>query len=80
MWLSGDQVTSLSLSFVSVMRRGLVLPSLATIHRSADCSFESYAGSVTENTTHFPSGLSAGEPTRFISHIASCVSDSLPAV
>src|SRR5688572_8654587 len=77
---SGDHVTSLSPSFVSVRRRGFVFPSLPAIHTSEDCSFESYEGSVTENTTHFPSGLRAGAATRFIIHIDSCISACLPAV
>ena len=37
----------------------------------------SYAGSTSEKTTHFPSGLGTGAPTRFIIHIASCVSGTL---
>ena len=43
---------------------------------SWDVVFESdspYAGSVTEKTTHCPSGLGTGAPTRFINHISSCV-------
>jgi hypothetical protein len=38
------------------------------------CSFSSYEGSVTEKTTHLPSGLIDGEPTRFIPKSVSCVS------
>jgi hypothetical protein len=33
----------------------------------------SYAGSRTETTTHLPSGLTTGVPTRFIIHSSSCV-------
>src|SRR5437667_8299594 len=71
--LSGDHATSLSDPLVNVICRGSALPSFGTIHRSDDCSFSSYEGLVTEKTVHLPSGLGAGPPTRFISHIASCV-------
>src|SRR3982750_2272725 len=72
--LSGDQATSLSADLLKVICRGSALPSLGTIQRSLDCSFSSYDGAVTEKTVHAPSGLGAGAPMRFISHIVSWVS------
>src|ERR1051325_2764168 len=71
---SGDQVTSLSPGLENVIWRGFALPSAGAAQRSEVCSFSSYAGCVTEKTTHLPSGLTAGAPTRGISHIDSCVS------
>src|SRR5882724_5676567 len=72
-WLSGDHVTSLSDALLCVICRGSVLPSTGMSQRSDDCSFSSYDGSVTEATTHLPSGLGTGVPTRFMSQRASCV-------
>src|SRR5260221_12186163 len=71
--LSGDHATSASAALVCVICRGAVLPSTGTSQRSELCSFSSYDGSVTEETTHLPSGLGTGAPTRFISQSASCV-------
>src|SRR6266550_2829421 len=73
-WLSGAHVTSLSPAFDDVMRCGFALPSDGTIQRSDTTSFSSYDGSVTEKTTHLPSGLGSGAPTRFIRKSVSCVS------
>src|SRR6185369_14502067 len=75
--LSGLHATPLSPPLVAVKRRGFALPSLGTIQRSETWSFSSYDGSTNENTTHFPSGLGTGAPTRFIIHIVSCVSGTL---
>src|SRR6185369_10938336 len=75
--LSALHATPLSPPFVDVSRRGFALPSVGTIHRSDTWSFSSYAGSTRENTTHFPSGLGTGAPTRFIIHIVSCVNGAL---
>src|SRR5258706_5562727 len=77
--LAGDHATSPSDDLVNVICRGSALPSLGTIQRSDDCSFSSYDGLVTEKTVHLPSGLGAGPPTRFISHIVSCVRARLAA-
>jgi hypothetical protein len=77
--LSGDHDGSLSPAFNAVILRGAALPSAGTSHRSVDCSFSSYDGSVTEKTTHLPSGLIAGAPTRFINHMVSCVSGCFSA-
>ncbi len=71
--LSGDHDGSLSPAFIAVILRGLALPSEGTTQRSVTASFSLYEGSVTEKTTHLPSGLMEGAPTRFISHSASCV-------
>jgi len=70
---SGLHVAPASAPRLWVSRRGADDPSVITSHRSLDCSLGSYAGSVTENTTRVPSGLSTGPPTRFISHTSSCV-------
>src|SRR5258706_14274362 len=78
--LAGDHATSPSDDLVNVICRGSALPSLGTIQRSDDCSFSSYDGLVTEKTVHLPSGLGAGAPTRFISHIVSCVSARFDAI
>src|SRR5207244_7017074 len=78
--LSGDHATSPSDPLVNVICRGSALPSFGTIQRSDDCSFSSYDGLVTEKTVHLPSGLGAGPPTRFISHIVSCVSARLDGI
>src|SRR6476469_9709283 len=78
--LSGDHVTSLSIAFENVIFLALALPSAGTIQRSLDCSFGSYDGSVTEKTTHRPSGLIAGAPTRFISQSVSCVIGCFAAI
>src|SRR6266404_4236411 len=71
--LSGLQATPLSLALVKVILRGFALASVGTSQRSEVWSFSSYEGSVTEKTTHLPSGLTFGAPTRFINHMASCV-------
>src|SRR5271154_1422790 len=71
--LSGDHATSLSAALVLVMRRGAFSPSADTSPRSLTLLSVSYEGSTTEYTTHLPSGLTAGAPTRFIIHSASCV-------
>src|SRR5258708_8116785 len=71
--LSGDHTTSASAAFVCVICRAAGLRSTGTSQRSELCSFSSYDGSVTEETTHLPSGLGTGAPTRFISQSASCV-------
>src|SRR5258708_35442032 len=78
--LSGDHTTSASAALVCVICRGAVLPSTGTSQRSELCSFSSYDGSVTEETTHLPSGLGTGAPTRFISQSASCVGAFLAGV
>ena len=70
-WLSGAQATSLSPGLVKVIWRGSAPPLVGTIQRSLVCSFSSYDGLVTLKTAHWPSGLSAGAPTRFICHITS---------
>src|SRR5438045_7686979 len=71
---SGDHASSLSDALLNVIWCGAALPSAGTSQRSLLCSFSSYDGSMTENTAHFPSGEIDGAPTRFISHIVSCVS------
>src|ERR1700678_48925 len=71
--LSGDQATSSSGALVLVRRRGGLSPSVGTSHRSLTALSVSYEGSRTEKTTHLPSGLTAGVPTRFIIHKASWV-------
>src|SRR5438034_1800268 len=78
--LSGDHAMSPSDPLVNVICRGSALPSFGTIQRSDDCSFSSYDGLVTEKTVHLPSALGAGPPTRFISHIVSCVSARLDGI
>src|SRR5262245_48973878 len=75
-WLSGLHAIPLSLAFVDVRRRGGAPPSDGTSHKSDVCSLSSYAGSMTENTTSFPSGETKGAPTLGISHNASCVTGS----
>jgi len=72
--LSGLQAGPLSAAFVNVSRRGFALPLTGTIHRSTISFFSSYAGSVTGATAHFPSGETAGAPTRSMRNIASWVS------
>ena len=72
--LSGDHVTSLSADFENVICRGSALPSAGTSQRSLDASFSSYAGLLMLKTTHLPSGLGVGLPTRGISQRVSCVS------
>src|SRR5580692_4913517 len=71
--LSADHATSLSGALVLVMRRGGLLPSTGTSHKSLTALSASYEGSNTAYTTHLPSGLTTGAPTRFIIHSASCV-------
>src|SRR5215813_13178816 len=74
--LSALHATSLSVPLVDVSRRGGALPSEGTSQRSDTCSFESYAGSITEKATSRPSGEIDGTPTLGISHNASWVTDS----
>src|SRR5665213_1087717 len=64
--LSGDQATPFSGALVFVRRRGAALPSAGAIQRSLTSLSGSYDGSSTGKTTHLPSGLAAGAPTRFI--------------
>src|SRR6266576_1249863 len=71
--LSGLQSTPLSPPLVFVRRRGSALPSLGTSQRSLTCSPSVYDGSVTLNTIQRPSGLIAGDPTRFMRKTSSCV-------
>jgi hypothetical protein len=71
--LSGDHTTSPSGALVLVIRRGALNPSTDTTQRSLTALSVSYEGSNTEYTTHFPSGLTTGAPTRFIIHKASWV-------
>src|SRR5467141_2384823 len=71
--LSGLQSTPLSPPLVVVRRRGSALPSLGTTQRSPTCSPSVYDGSVTLKTIQRPSGLIAGDPTRFIRKTSSCV-------
>src|ERR1700723_2771092 len=71
--LSGDHTTSPSGALVLVMRRGGFSPSTDTTQRSLTALSASYEGSNTEYTTHLPSGLTLGAPTRFIIHKASWV-------
>src|SRR5262245_24788495 len=71
--LSSLHATSDSRALLEVSRRGSAPPSPGTIQRSADFSLSSYAGSVTRNTTHLPSGLDTGAPTRFMSQRSSWV-------
>src|ERR1700682_2880490 len=78
--LSGDHVTSLSDDFVWVICRGAALPSAGTSQRSELWSFSSYAGSVTEKTTHLPSGLGRGLLTLFMSQSISCVGAFFAAI
>src|SRR5947208_1530077 len=47
------------------MRLGFAFPEAGTIQRSFTTSFSLYDGSVMLNTTHLPSGLISGAPTRF---------------
>src|SRR5688500_12168057 len=70
---SGLQVAPLSPARVPVSFRGGWLPSVATSHRSLDCSVSVYEGSVTWTKAHLPSGLSAGAPSRFDNQTSSCV-------
>src|SRR5687768_17222372 len=58
---------------MAVSCRGGALASVATIHRSLDCSACTYAGSVTCTAAHLPSGLSTGAPRRLASQTSSCV-------
>src|SRR5258705_10934427 len=71
--LSGLQSTPLSPALVFVSRRGSALPSLGTSQRSLTCSPSVYDGSVTLKTIQRPSGLMAGEPTRFMRKTSSWV-------
>src|SRR6266508_154895 len=71
--LSGLQSTPLSPALVFVRRRGSALPSLGTSQRSLTCSPSVYDGSVTLKTIQRPSGLMAGEPTRFMRKTSSWV-------
>src|SRR5262245_29828461 len=76
--LSALQATPVSVALVDVRRRGAAAPSAGTSQRSAVWSLSSYAGCVTDTTTHLPSGLGTGAPTRGISQSASCVTGCLP--
>src|SRR5882762_8023855 len=71
--LSGLQSTPPSPALVFVRRRGSALPSLGTSQRSLTCSPSVYDGSVTLKTIQRPSGLMAGEPTRFMRKTSSWV-------
>src|SRR5687767_4143106 len=71
--LSGLHAGALSEPLPAVRRRGAALPSAGTIQRSEVSFFSSYAGSVSEKTTHLPSGDGAGDPTRFIRNSVSWV-------
>src|SRR6266487_2456176 len=71
--LSGLQSTPPSPPFELVSRRGSALPSVGTSQRSLTCSPSVYDGSVTLNTIQRPSGLIAGELTRFMRKTSSCV-------
>src|SRR5258705_6175432 len=71
--LSGLQSTPPSPALVFVRRRRSALPSLRTSQRSLTCSPSVYDGSVTLKTIQRPSGLIAGEPTRFMRKTSSWV-------
>src|ERR1041385_1405201 len=72
--LSGDHATSDSADFENVSCRGSAPPAAGTSQRSVDDSFSSYDGLVMLKTTHFPSGLGVGLPTRGMRKSVSCVS------
>src|SRR3984957_14002508 len=71
--LSRDQTTSSSGALVLVRRRGGLMPLVGASQRYLTALPVSYEGSRTEKTTHLPSGLTAGVPTRFIIHKVSWV-------
>ena len=70
---SGAQSTPLSPPLVAVSRRGGALPSTAINQRSVTSPSFSYEGSMIDTTACFPSGLTSGVPSRFISQTSSWV-------
>src|SRR5688572_7834042 len=77
--LSGLQTTPLSGRRVDVRRRLELRALVSMSHRSLSWLFSSYEGSATCTTIHRPSGLTCGGPTRFMSHMSSCVGTTLAA-